>query len=503
MALNFPTTDLFNGKTYTGDNGVTYTYQDGKWIGSGVVSSTISDHLHHGSFNLTLNDDGTVQFPNYKFPVADGTNGQTLKTNGSGILTWHADNANNGPSIGDMVFAGNTMNNLNGIIVQNYATGHAATAAVILPVNGNQNNPVEINNTTANVRIGVGPSIVNQWTFGVDSKLTIPGYLITPYGEIRQSSIGDSGMAIDALPSQGITVSSNGLAHKWHFAADGNLTLPTGGAVNYANGHSILEGIGGGGGGGPSLGNYTFSGNDMTLPNNARLNGGHFLDNSPEFGTTATINVMQVMHSEIYMGAGTAESRAIVDNEGRGLMYLGVENVGEGKFAGIVARDPNDDGSQYSPGINEDGLPTIGPGSNSYSVAVGVMNDGFTINGVFADETQTVVASGAHAWRFDPDGDVTVPGQIRNAQGYRAIWSSEVPRDISDLTDNSMLLGVSGSTMDINIDGGGAYVTYEGTLVRADGGFSGTRWGVNTTIFDGGLGAAGAGYTATLNGGGA
>jgi hypothetical protein len=259
-ALNFPTTGLYNGLTYTGDNGITYTYQDGKWVGSGVVSSTISYHLHHGDYNLTLNADGTVQFPNYKFPVADGTANQVLKTDGSGVLTW---DSHVGPSIGDMVFTGNTMNDVNGIIVQNYGPGQAATAAVILPTHGSVTNPVEINNTTGNVRIGVGPSIVNQWTFGTDSKLTIPGYLITPYGEIRQSSIGDSGMAIDALSSQGVTISSNGTAHKWHFAADGNLTLPTGGAVNYANGHSILEGIN------SSTGDITFSGSEMSSSTNS------------------------------------------------------------------------------------------------------------------------------------------------------------------------------------------------------------------------------------------
>jgi hypothetical protein len=311
--------------------------------------------------------------------------------------------------------------------------------------------------------------------------------------------------------------------------------------------------------GGVNTGNYSFSGNDLTLPNNARLNGGHFLTNSPEFGTTATINVMQVMHSEIYMGAGTAESRAIVDDQGRGLMYLGVENVGAGKYAGIVARDPNVEG-EYSPGIQENGLPMIGVGGDSYAVTVGVLNGNTNLDGFYADETQVIVSNDTNAWNFHSDGnlalpsgggitfsngtlntvgggltarayngnfvvrvdetqnvprypptdwtfgvdgDLTVPGQIRNTQGYRAVWNNEVPQDISDLTDNSMLLGASGSTMDINIDGGGAYATYEGTLVRADGGFSGTRWGVNTTIFDGGLGAAGTGYTTTLNGGGA
>ena len=50
---------------------------------SEVASMTIGD---------VLNADGTVSFPNYKFPVADGTANYVLKTNGSGILSWAADN---------------------------------------------------------------------------------------------------------------------------------------------------------------------------------------------------------------------------------------------------------------------------------------------------------------------------------------------------------------------------------------------------------------------------
>lgn len=453
MALNFPTTGLYNGLTSTQNNGVTYTYQNGKWIGTGAVSSTISDHLHHGSFDLTLNTDGTVQFPNYKFPVADGTSDQTLKTNGSGILTWSADN-NTGYG---------TLDNLTDVTITSPATGQ------ILKYNGSQwVNGTDLTGTTytlpaanatalGGVKVGSGLSINGDGVLSAPYAYTLPNANATTLGGIKVGS--------------GLSIDNNGI-------------LSVSGGVN--------------------TGNFTFNGDNMVMPVTAKLNsGGVGVTNSAEFGTVVTKSGATVTHSEIYMGGGTAEARAITDSAGRSLMYLGTENVGAGKFAGIVARDPNNSGSQYSPGINEDGLPTIGPGSNSYSVAVGVMNDGFTLNGVFADETQTVVATGSHAWLFDNDGDLKVPQEIRNARSARAVWSDEVPRDIADLTDNSMLLGASGSTIDINIDGGGAYATYEGSLVRADGGFSSTRWGINSVIFDGGLGAAGTGYTNSLNGGGA
>jgi len=37
-----------------------------------------------------FNNDGTTQFPGYKFPYADGSANQILKTNGSGILSWYS-----------------------------------------------------------------------------------------------------------------------------------------------------------------------------------------------------------------------------------------------------------------------------------------------------------------------------------------------------------------------------------------------------------------------------
>lgn len=120
---------------------------------------------------------------------------------------------------------------------------------------------------------------------------------------------------------------------------------------------------------------------------------------------------------------------------------------------------------------------------------------------VRVDETQNILAQPAKKWTFDIDGDLKVPQEIRNPQGHRAIWSNEVPRDISDLTDNQMLLAVNNSIPDSNWDGGAAASMYA-TNTNADGGYSSTRFGRNSTIFDGGAGT-GSSYDMTLNGGGA
>jgi hypothetical protein len=234
----------------------------------------------------------------------------------------------------------------------------------------------------------------------------------------------------------------------------------------------------------------------MDMPLTAKLNsGGVGLTNSAEFGTNVTVASSAVVTSQAYVVAGDGELNINMDDQFRTSVQVGVANADVGQFAGLIARDPF---SQVCIGnINFVQEPV-------YTVSVGAMNEYQVVNGLLADENTTRLQSGnSYVWDFTSVGDLTVPGQIRNAENNRAVWSNELPRDIADLTDNNMLLGVSNSTLDINIDGGGAYATYEGTLVRADGGFSGTRWGVHSTIYDGGLGAAGAGYTTTLNGGGA
>jgi hypothetical protein len=246
-----------------------------------------------------------------------------------------------------------------------------------------------------------------------------------------------------------------------------------------------------------NTGNFTFNGDVMNMPLVAKLNSGTVgHPNSAEFGTNVTLALGgNVATSQAYVNAGAGELTINMDDEFRTSVQVGVANAEVGQFAGLIARDPF---SQVClDGINFIQDPV-------YSVSVGVMNQYQDVNGLFSDENVTLIQNGnGYQWDFKSDGDVTVPGQVRNAQGYRAVWDNELPRDIADLTDNSMMLGASSSTVDINIDGGGAYATYEGSLVRADGGFSSTRWGINSVIFDGGLGAAGTGYTNSLNGGGA
>jgi len=93
-------------------------------------------------------------------------------------------------------------------------------------------------------------------------------------------------------------------------------------------------------------------------------------------------------------------------------------------------------------------------------------------------------------------------GAYQRADGVRAAWFTELPTDISQLTDNNNLLTSQSITLqNIDIDGGGAYSIYDVGLLFADGGFGSTRFGPSDTVFDGA--GAGSGYTNSLNGGGA
>jgi hypothetical protein len=63
-----------------------YSYDVGSKF---YVQNGVAQVLNNG-FNWYFNTDGTTQFPNYKFPSADGATNQVLRTNGSGTLSWYS-----------------------------------------------------------------------------------------------------------------------------------------------------------------------------------------------------------------------------------------------------------------------------------------------------------------------------------------------------------------------------------------------------------------------------
>lgn len=497
MALNFPPQPQTPGTPYEAPNGVTYIWDGVKWIAAGAPG-TSSNNLG----NLYVIDQ-TIAGLNPLANVSIAGNLEVHDVYSRSAQTHTGVELGDGftfidPTTGSLVSGMNHSSLLNRLQLV-----HEGNVGLAMFANG----------TTKFTDIIID-RVIKDLTVSANLKANVStvfygntgGYrFANPVGVMTTTAlvheINKNQIQLIHESNVGVAVNSNGSVELGNI--NGNLTindtrLTVYHSNVYVDGNRVRlvnDPI--------NSGNYVFDGSNILMPDNARLNsGGLGSHNSAEFGTVITSDESGITHSEIYMGAGTAESRAIIDDQSRGLMYLGVENVGEGRFAGVVARDPNTDGSQYSPGLDMSGLPTIGPGSDLYTTAVGVMNSGFTINGLFADEDKVLLANDTHVWKLDQTGDMFVPGQIRNVSNNRAVWDNEVPRDIADLTDNSMLLTTNIPLDEINIDGGGASVLYVGSLAFADGGFSGSRFGSGSTGFDGGFGAGG-GYSNTLNGGGA
>jgi hypothetical protein len=172
----------------------------------------------------------------------------------------------------------------------------------------------------------------------------------------------------------GISVNVNN--NTWTFGTDGVLTLPAGGAFTSSD--------------------YNFSFNKG--PGNFAV---------PTIGTDISLyGPGDISDGEVYMGSGYGEFRSIYNKfEGieSGLAYAGVEGFnyaqyGDVNFAGMVSQTPNID-SMYTIGVNTLSQITIGftqngqtQQSTDWSVVVGSLTTDYTVNGLFADTSKTVIS---------------------------------------------------------------------------------------------------------------
>jgi len=68
--LNFPTTGLYNGYQYVGENGITYIFDGTKW--KGQVPSFASDRISRSGNIVKVNDIGNLVLPSYTLPISTG-----------------------------------------------------------------------------------------------------------------------------------------------------------------------------------------------------------------------------------------------------------------------------------------------------------------------------------------------------------------------------------------------------------------------------------------------
>ncbi len=111
-----------------------------------------------------------------------------------------------------------------------------------------------LHNNAGNVEIGtgdVGNATTWNWKFGNDGTLTLPGYLETQYSINTQGDIhwtNGTGAMVNNNPASeyfliGVNIDS-GTQRLWTFGYAGNMSLPEGGTISYANGVNILDGVG-------------------------------------------------------------------------------------------------------------------------------------------------------------------------------------------------------------------------------------------------------------------
>ena len=307
----------------------------------------------------------------------------------------------------------------------------------------------------------------NTWVFDRYGKFIYPDGSLTSGNTVIANGTYD----IQSLSNTLIQTSASQGVQTWNFDTTGNLTLPNGSTIN-DNTNGLLAGSkaveikpGGGDNANQLLkiyptvvsdGNHIhltsgdlsvtdlFLGDDhqfvrigtdgnvcigtdsasniwqfdtkgnLTLPANTKLNsGGIGNTNSAEFGTAVSSNGIAITSSQIYMGAGTAETRVIVDQNGASLIYSGVEHSDPGAFAGSVSVDPNVT-SDYAIAIGPNNSILLGAAqggitTTEYTTGVGVFNSDNNITGLLSNGNNVIIAAGSLGWSFDRDGNVTFP----------------------------------------------------------------------------------------------
>jgi len=373
--LNFPANPALVNNIYVGPNGVRYIFDGVKWVGQSAGGGGISTELVNGVHNVAITPSGTIEFPYFTFPASDGANGQVLKTNGSGVLSWTSDSTTT-----------YRLYNTNLTYpAQHYTLEVYTNGVVVLPDRS------IINGSTLRGIYGTG-----------DANFT--GITIGPNAGHQEESwvwVDKDGAHVGTRYSGGISA-----AKQWDFDNSGDLIIPDGGHIKHQDGSPYSAAA-------TNTGNFTFIGSNIEMPDSARLNsGGIGNDGASDFGTDVSYesgdDANPIVSSEIFMGSGYGEFRSIYNKVGAtesGLTYGGVEgfnyaSYGDVNFSGMVSQTPNID-SMYTVGINGDDQIVIGftqngqtSVSDDWSVTVGTLNTGYTVSGMFADTAKTVMSGG-------------------------------------------------------------------------------------------------------------
>jgi hypothetical protein len=273
-----------SASSFGGDVGFTYNNK--------TRSVNILGNLNVGGF---LNSKFYTNFSNLR--ISGGSEGDVIFTDGEGNLSWG--NLDNYTTNAELTarFTAFQQGNVNftgaNVSLGNVSNLHISGGSpnFILSTDGNGNlswieetgggpNRFSIYNGTSNVAVPNtdGNVFVNvndeyQWVYNTDGELLAGGQFVAKQGELTagagytfDETSRDTGMYSDSDGQLKFKANDKLVAfytdndvhlytksddyittYDWHLDRTGNLTLPTGGAINYSNGVSILSGLGGGG----------------------------------------------------------------------------------------------------------------------------------------------------------------------------------------------------------------------------------------------------------------
>ena len=186
--------------------------------------------------NLALSGNLNIAVNNLK--VSGGSSGYVLQTDGTGNLSWTAQTGGGGGNTGNLSFTDNAMYALEGVIVENADLSHGATAALILPSNGNAAAPVQVTNTYGNVVVtaGASPGSLKNWTFDTAGNLTIPNNLIVTaqHGDLVLGDVtATASPGLSSTSSITFTAGRGTTDQEMTFSPSGNLSVPGTVSANY------------------------------------------------------------------------------------------------------------------------------------------------------------------------------------------------------------------------------------------------------------------------------
>jgi Major tropism determinant N-terminal domain len=439
-----------NDSSYVTSSSLTTTLSS--YITSTSLTTTLSSYVTSTSLTTALSSYATTSALNSLLPSQTGHTNYYLKTDGAGHLSWAA---GGNVDLGTFVFNGSTLQS-DSVTIRSNETDLIieSNAAVAIKTNG----------------------FATIWTFGSDGTLNLP---LATNGKGVIQTLGD--YYFDA----------NGAIY--NLGADGTFGLPNG-QLDFNAPYSRFK-------------DATNTGVQMGSPNDQNYVN---VDND-----AITI---QVNSDGVEGPANTPQYNWIFDTSGTLVLPQNAAILDTGNS---VVIKPNHTAPEFQLEIKAyTEAPTpddihIRANNSNYGLAIGDSNGGSYVNVNGDINHNTIVISTINKndeerknFTFDVLGNLHVPGDVlvssvgefKNSAGIRAAYLNEVPRDISDLTDNMSLLPIDQQPAEINIDGGHALAFFAIPL-SADGGGSAGRFGPNSIVFDGG-GASGT-YTNTLNGGGA